>query len=165
MQILWYNKSRLTSRICPSCRRLYNLGQALPDLIEDGEDEEEGGAGAYDEQQKPHPHAPPNPLLEREQMISGLCELILSPSHLCDPIIPSAPSSLSIPQPTQHPSSRSSIISNAYMRVKTHPTPFLPSRPPPHFLLLSTHPRLYKSSAYMRVLTPGNHATPLSPFT
>ncbi|KAL1731439.1 hypothetical protein EV714DRAFT_271676 [Schizophyllum commune] len=71
--ILWYNKSRLTSRICPSCRRLYNLGQALPDLIEDGEDEEEGGAGANDEKPKPHPHAPPNPLLEREQVISGLC--------------------------------------------------------------------------------------------
>ncbi|KAI4520216.1 hypothetical protein K525DRAFT_204212 [Schizophyllum commune Loenen D] len=73
--ILWYNKSRLTSRICPSCRRLYNLGQALPDLIEDGEgeDEEEGGPHSNDGKLKLHPHAPPNPLLEREQMISGLC--------------------------------------------------------------------------------------------
>ncbi|TRM60056.1 hypothetical protein BD626DRAFT_461778 [Schizophyllum amplum] len=60
--ILWYNKSRLTSRICPSCRRLYHLGQVLPDLIEeeDARPKEDDGSAA-------------NPLLEREQMISGLC--------------------------------------------------------------------------------------------
>ncbi|KAI5887652.1 uncharacterized protein SCHCODRAFT_02638615 [Schizophyllum commune H4-8] len=80
--ILWYNKSRLTSRICPSCRRLYNLGQALPDLIEDGdEDDGDGGHSSSGDEglkyggtnRNIHPHAPPNPLLEREQMISGLC--------------------------------------------------------------------------------------------
>ncbi|KAI5823217.1 hypothetical protein K523DRAFT_287079, partial [Schizophyllum commune Tattone D] len=80
--ILWYNKSRLTSRICPSCRRLYNLGQALPDLIEDGDDNDgDGGHSSSGDEglkyggtnRKPHPQAPSNPLLEREQMISGLC--------------------------------------------------------------------------------------------
>ncbi|KAL1741468.1 hypothetical protein HDZ31DRAFT_45387 [Schizophyllum fasciatum] len=58
--ILWYNKSRLTSRICPACRRLYQLGQALPDLIEEDETVSGADAGA-------------NPLLAREQTISGLC--------------------------------------------------------------------------------------------
>ncbi|TFY55449.1 hypothetical protein EVG20_g9314 [Dentipellis fragilis] len=27
---LWYNKSRRIGRVCPACRRLYNLGDALP---------------------------------------------------------------------------------------------------------------------------------------
>ncbi|EGN94715.1 hypothetical protein SERLA73DRAFT_162822 [Serpula lacrymans var. lacrymans S7.3] len=55
--ILWYNKSRATGRICPACRRLYCLGDVLPDLIEDGL------------------KSPPqrSPLLTSEQKISGLC--------------------------------------------------------------------------------------------
>ncbi|KAG1728975.1 uncharacterized protein EDB91DRAFT_1060230 [Suillus paluster] len=56
--ILWYNKSRATSRICPSCRRLYRLGDILPDLTEDG---------------KKHTGESRSPLLAREQEISGLC--------------------------------------------------------------------------------------------
>ncbi|KAG0700486.1 hypothetical protein DFH29DRAFT_853601 [Suillus ampliporus] len=54
--ILWYNKSRVTSRICPSCRRLYRLGDILPDLT----DEKHTGESR-------------SPLLAREQEISGLC--------------------------------------------------------------------------------------------
>ncbi|KAH7882174.1 hypothetical protein F5I97DRAFT_1817382 [Phlebopus sp. FC_14] len=56
--ILWYNKSRTTGRVCPSCRRLYNLGDALPDLIQDS-------AKYMPESRSPH--------LLREQQISGLC--------------------------------------------------------------------------------------------
>jgi uncharacterized protein YbaR (Trm112 family) len=56
--VLWYNKSRATSRICPSCRRLYRLGDILPDLTDDGEK---------------HINETRSPLLAREQEISGLC--------------------------------------------------------------------------------------------
>ncbi|KAJ7682884.1 hypothetical protein B0H17DRAFT_942495 [Mycena rosella] len=58
--ILWYNKSRSTSRICPACQRLYHLGDVLRDHLE-GEDEH-----ARVDQRPP-------PQLEREQEISGLC--------------------------------------------------------------------------------------------
>ncbi|KIJ61225.1 hypothetical protein HYDPIDRAFT_177122 [Hydnomerulius pinastri MD-312] len=56
--ILWYNKSRTTGRLCPSCRRLYNLGDVLPDLVQDG--------AKYSSE-------PCSPYLSREQEISGLC--------------------------------------------------------------------------------------------
>lgn len=56
--VLWYNKSRATSRICPSCRRLYRLGDILPDLTDNGEKQ-------INETR--------SPLLAREQEISGLC--------------------------------------------------------------------------------------------
>ncbi|KAF9228079.1 hypothetical protein BS17DRAFT_745291 [Gyrodon lividus] len=56
--ILWYNKSRATGRVCPSCRRLYNLGDVLPDLVQD------------DTKHYPEPRSP---YLSREQEISGLC--------------------------------------------------------------------------------------------
>lgn len=62
-QILWYNKSRRASRICPSCHRLYNLGDILRELCP-----------------SPDPTPPPSPetekLLRREQEISGLCKFI-----------------------------------------------------------------------------------------
>ncbi|KAJ6482917.1 hypothetical protein C8R47DRAFT_577324 [Mycena vitilis] len=61
--ILWYNKSRSTSRICPACQRLYRLGDVLPDHTDDSEDH----ARAYQ-------HPPPQ--LEREQEISGLCSAV-----------------------------------------------------------------------------------------
>ena len=64
IQILWYNKSRTTGRVCPSCRRLYNLGDVLPDLVQDTP--------------KFFPEAP-SPYLVREQEISGLCRR--SPSY------------------------------------------------------------------------------------
>lgn len=57
-QILWYNKSRATGRVCPSCRRLYTLGDVLPDLVQDSP--------------KLFPETP-SPYLAREQEISGLC--------------------------------------------------------------------------------------------
>ncbi|KAI9571819.1 hypothetical protein HD554DRAFT_1999169, partial [Boletus coccyginus] len=57
--ILWYNKSRATGRVCPSCRRLYSLGDVLPDLIQDTP--------------KFLPEETQSPYLTREQEISGLC--------------------------------------------------------------------------------------------
>ncbi|KAF8346647.1 hypothetical protein F5887DRAFT_834094, partial [Amanita rubescens] len=56
--ILWYNKSRATSRICPACQRLYHLGESLPGLI-------------ADEPLPPKQHDPP--YLRSEQEMSGLC--------------------------------------------------------------------------------------------
>ncbi|KAG9311058.1 hypothetical protein JVU11DRAFT_8961 [Chiua virens] len=56
--ILWYNKSRATGRVCPSCRRLYSLGDILPDLVHDS-------PKLFPETQSPY--------LAREQEISGLC--------------------------------------------------------------------------------------------
>ncbi|KAF8438575.1 hypothetical protein L210DRAFT_3481759 [Boletus edulis BED1] len=56
--ILWYNKSRTTGRVCPSCRRLYSLGDVLPELIQDTP--------------KIFPEIR-HPYLAREQEISGLC--------------------------------------------------------------------------------------------
>jgi len=60
LQILWYNKSRSQSRVCPACQRLYRLGDILADLIDEGE----GNNG--DEK-------PISPFLVREQHLSGLC--------------------------------------------------------------------------------------------
>ncbi|KAI6118487.1 hypothetical protein EDD16DRAFT_1585148 [Pisolithus croceorrhizus] len=56
--ILWYNKSRAKGRVCPSCRRLYNLGDVLPDLIQDS---------------PKYALEPRSSFLAREQFISGLC--------------------------------------------------------------------------------------------
>ncbi|KAI0334144.1 hypothetical protein GY45DRAFT_1243126 [Cubamyces sp. BRFM 1775] len=58
--ILWYNKSRRTSRICPACQRLYRLGDVLPDHLagDNGEQRNETRASPY---------------LAREQELSGLC--------------------------------------------------------------------------------------------
>ena len=36
MKILWYNKSRAKSRICPTCLRLYDIGDELSDLTDEG---------------------------------------------------------------------------------------------------------------------------------
>ncbi|KAJ7079770.1 hypothetical protein B0H15DRAFT_787694 [Mycena belliarum] len=58
--ILWYNKSRATSRICPACQRLYRLGDVLLDHLD------------ADEHTRNAEQRPP-PQLEREQEISGLC--------------------------------------------------------------------------------------------
>ncbi|KAF8875722.1 hypothetical protein CPB84DRAFT_1966704 [Gymnopilus junonius] len=55
--IVWYNKSRLFSRICPACQRLYQVGDALPDLIDE---------------ERPSDKSLSPPLLQ-EQRISGLC--------------------------------------------------------------------------------------------
>ncbi|KAG5638954.1 hypothetical protein H0H81_008454 [Sphagnurus paluster] len=58
--ILWYNKSRATSRICPACQRLYRLGDILPDHLPD-------------EVPTSPKEVRPSPQLRREQTISGLC--------------------------------------------------------------------------------------------
>ncbi|KDQ54544.1 hypothetical protein JAAARDRAFT_182027 [Jaapia argillacea MUCL 33604] len=56
--ILWYNKTRLSSRICPACQRLYCLGDLLKDHLTESRD-------------LLNIHR--SPLLPREQEISGLC--------------------------------------------------------------------------------------------
>ncbi|KAJ7778538.1 hypothetical protein B0H16DRAFT_890130 [Mycena metata] len=59
--ILWYNKSRSSSRICPACQRLYRLGDVLADhTVEEN---------ARADQRLP-------PQLSREQEISGLCSTV-----------------------------------------------------------------------------------------
>ncbi|KAJ6476268.1 hypothetical protein C8R45DRAFT_834205 [Mycena sanguinolenta] len=62
--ILWYNKSRSTSRICPACQRLYRLGDVLLDHANLSEDHERCTV------------QPPLPQLQREQKISGLCSAV-----------------------------------------------------------------------------------------
>jgi len=57
VKILWYNKSRARSRVCPACQRLYRLGDILPGHIEE----------------EPRKSRPPPPQLLKEQEISGLC--------------------------------------------------------------------------------------------
>ncbi|KIL65687.1 hypothetical protein M378DRAFT_161661 [Amanita muscaria Koide BX008] len=63
--ILWYNKSRSTSRICPACQRLYRLGDNLPDLVS----EEPLQISKHERRHEP-------PYLRGEQAISGLCSPI-----------------------------------------------------------------------------------------
>ncbi|KAF5389123.1 hypothetical protein D9757_004919 [Collybiopsis confluens] len=63
--IIWYNKSRASSRICPVCRRLYQRG----DCVDPG-------------QRRPPPE------MEREQNISGICSsmcFIVASFSQCDP--------------------------------------------------------------------------------
>ncbi|KAJ7260937.1 hypothetical protein B0H12DRAFT_364624 [Mycena haematopus] len=64
--ILWYNKSRSTSRICPACQRLYRLGDVLRDHTDFSEDHD--SERCVDQ--------PPLPQLEREREISGLCSAV-----------------------------------------------------------------------------------------
>ncbi|KIY49815.1 hypothetical protein FISHEDRAFT_40387, partial [Fistulina hepatica ATCC 64428] len=62
--VLWYNKSRASSRVCPACKRIYHLGDALRDPMmreEDSSDDDEED---------------PSHSLRREQEISGLCSPI-----------------------------------------------------------------------------------------
>lgn len=59
LQIMWYNKSRISSRICPTCHRVYKIGDVLQDLM-DSEKEAETGS----ERQV------------REQELSGLCSAV-----------------------------------------------------------------------------------------
>ncbi|KAH9477076.1 hypothetical protein JR316_0010992 [Psilocybe cubensis] len=58
--LLWYNKSRSESRVCPACQRLYRIGDTLPELM------------PVEEDQVPVDRTP-SPKLLREQRISGLC--------------------------------------------------------------------------------------------
>ncbi|KZT39816.1 hypothetical protein SISSUDRAFT_984358 [Sistotremastrum suecicum HHB10207 ss-3] len=57
--ILWYNKTRLNARICPTCRRFYKIGQTLPTHAMEA---------PLDEKSKP--------LLEQEQTLSGICSFL-----------------------------------------------------------------------------------------
>jgi hypothetical protein len=62
MKILWYNKSRAKSRICPACLRLYNIGDELNSLTSE---EDLTGKVALSAR------------LLREQEMSGFCGSIL----------------------------------------------------------------------------------------
>ncbi|KIY62137.1 hypothetical protein CYLTODRAFT_427146 [Cylindrobasidium torrendii FP15055 ss-10] len=73
-QILWYNKSRASSRICPSCQRLYRLGDTLPDVLPPD-----------DEYTRVEPQIPSQ--LPREQQLSGLCALSSYPRIASPPLI------------------------------------------------------------------------------
>ena len=55
--MLWYNRSRLYSRICPACYRLYTAGSALIPHVK----------GSADSLQN-------LPQVVPEQILSGLCE-------------------------------------------------------------------------------------------
>ena len=61
VKVLWYNKSRARSRVCPACQRLYRLGDVLPGHIEE----------------EPRKDRPLPPQLLKEQEISGLCIFLL----------------------------------------------------------------------------------------
>ncbi|KAK7443571.1 hypothetical protein VKT23_015744 [Stygiomarasmius scandens] len=75
--ILWYNKSRATSRICPACQRLYRLGDVLPDHKELMDSAEEESGSEY-EREPGYSIEPsiPHPQLVREQQLSGICSTI-----------------------------------------------------------------------------------------
>ncbi|TFK29070.1 hypothetical protein FA15DRAFT_664377 [Coprinopsis marcescibilis] len=72
-RILWYNKSRATSRICPTCQRLYRIGDVLPDHSLGDETVRYGFNGGESDHGGDERKAPPPPQLFREQEISGLC--------------------------------------------------------------------------------------------
>lgn len=63
--MVWYNKSRLKSRVCPACKRLYHLGDAPREPL-DGPD----GKEPTDESTRRF----------REQKISGICTSSSPPS-------------------------------------------------------------------------------------
>ncbi|KAF9264537.1 hypothetical protein L218DRAFT_986959 [Marasmius fiardii PR-910] len=80
--ILWYNKSRATSRICPACHRLYRVGDVLPDAIDLKKDSVSDIPPAT-------PTPGMHPQLQREQDLSGLCSsicFILASVAQCDPL-------------------------------------------------------------------------------
>ncbi|VDC02260.1 unnamed protein product [Peniophora sp. CBMAI 1063] len=64
--ILWYNKSRKTSRVCPACQRVYSLGDTLKSPV--GRDGQKAPEADKDK--------PISPQLLQEQILSGLCSPI-----------------------------------------------------------------------------------------
>jgi hypothetical protein len=64
-QLLWYNKSRRTARVCPACQRVYRLGDMLSSPVGVRTDND-GDAPPADKQS-------PSAQLLKEQLISGLC--------------------------------------------------------------------------------------------
>ncbi|KAI0789194.1 hypothetical protein C8Q75DRAFT_766936 [Abortiporus biennis] len=68
--ILWYNKSRLKSRICPACERLYRLGDKLVDPLDIFGDEEEP---LKEDRGRATDSDVSSGKRYREQQISGLC--------------------------------------------------------------------------------------------
>ncbi|KIP09396.1 hypothetical protein PHLGIDRAFT_116347 [Phlebiopsis gigantea 11061_1 CR5-6] len=65
--IMWYNKSRLRSRVCPACKRLYHLGDALQaPLLDDDEGDLLGSRDMEGEPRRRH----------SEQRISGICSAL-----------------------------------------------------------------------------------------
>ncbi|KAJ3554564.1 hypothetical protein NM688_g3044 [Phlebia brevispora] len=69
--ILWYNKSRQTARICPVCKRLYRVGEAL----------RQPGEHSPSWSNSDFPRAPQKPASShakrrKEQEISGICSTL-----------------------------------------------------------------------------------------
>lgn len=69
-QFVWYNKSRKVGRVCPACRRLYQLGDALSNPFTDLD------------MQEPPEKKESSPHLAAEQEISGLCASCFPPGYL-----------------------------------------------------------------------------------
>lgn len=65
-QIMWYNKSRLKSRVCPACKRLYHLGDNTKEPLVDAFDDE--SLFGTREMEKDQPRRK-----QSEQRISGIC--------------------------------------------------------------------------------------------
>ncbi|KAI0312265.1 hypothetical protein OF83DRAFT_675199 [Amylostereum chailletii] len=63
--LLWYNKSRKFGRVCPTCHRLYSLGDVLPSPVSDPTQPELRAESASS-----------SPQLLKEQILSGLCSPI-----------------------------------------------------------------------------------------
>jgi hypothetical protein len=63
--MVWYNRTRRSSRICLACQRLYTLGDVLPDPfpVEESENGQVARVGKDT----------PSPQVSREQALSGLC--------------------------------------------------------------------------------------------
>ncbi|KAI0791537.1 hypothetical protein BC629DRAFT_1287782 [Irpex lacteus] len=71
--IAWYNLSRMKSRVCPACKRLYHLGDAIPELFADEESDDTGD----DMNTKTHERArEESRKLHNEQLISGICSAL-----------------------------------------------------------------------------------------
>lgn len=62
---MWYNKSRLEARICPVCKRLYRVGDALRQPLREGSCSREGSPSRSTDKTAFRER--------REQEISGIC--------------------------------------------------------------------------------------------
>lgn len=70
---MWYNHSRLKSRICPACRRLYHLGDATRDPFIDYDNDTEIPASRNDIGAQDARKQEESQRLYDEQRISGIC--------------------------------------------------------------------------------------------
>ncbi|KAI0684059.1 hypothetical protein BC835DRAFT_1251213, partial [Cytidiella melzeri] len=75
--IAWYNLSRMKSRVCPACKRLYHLGDLTrePFAAKDEESDEEYTTG-IPENQDSETRREESQKLHEEQCISGICSAL-----------------------------------------------------------------------------------------